>query len=228
MFFHYHNISNDFWFSRLQPRTAVVVSSTWSPTCLTRSWGPASTNSNSWQSGSTSTGSGTSGPTSSSNWKSQSSEEWTGTRPTGSWGCRPLQLLQVSTIHKSGSPPPQFLKTSVFSTNAQTRFALVVLDGYPGNSAPSAAHLTVSLFLCSSKSNTQGELRALEGLCVSVKSQSKITDRKILLFSGGATSGDQVNVRARRRATGGASASSRHLAKPARAWGVPTLPPRSL
>ena len=44
------------------------------------------------------------------------------------------------------------------------------------------------------------------------------------LFSGGATSGDQVNVRARRRATGGASASSRHLAKPARAWGVPTLP----
>jgi len=35
--------------------------------------------------------------------------------------------------------------------------------------------------------------------------------------AGGATSGDQVNVRARRRATGGASASSRHLAKPARA-----------
>ena len=33
---------------------------------------------------------------------------------------------------------------SAFSTNAQSRFASVVVEGVPGTSAPSAAHLTVS------------------------------------------------------------------------------------
>ena len=51
---------------------------------------------------------------------------------------------------------------SAFSTNAQSRFASIVVDGVLGHE-PSAAHLTVSLYLCSSGSNAQGELRDLEG-----------------------------------------------------------------
>ena len=39
----------------------------------------------------------------------------------------------------------------------------------PGTSAPSAAHLTVSLYLCSSGSNARGESRAREGRRVSSK-----------------------------------------------------------
>ena len=37
---------------------------------------------------------------------------------------------------------------------------------YPGTSAPSAAHLTVALYLCSSGSNARGESRALNGRAV--------------------------------------------------------------
>ena len=40
----------------------------------------------------------------------------------------------------------------------------------PGTSAPCAAHLTVSLFLCSSESNARGDSRALEWRSVSWKS----------------------------------------------------------
>ena len=39
----------------------------------------------------------------------------------------------------------------------------------PGTSAPSAAHLTVSLYLCSSGSNARGESVDLEERCVSLK-----------------------------------------------------------
>ena len=46
----------------------------------------------------------------------------------------------------------------------------------PGISAPSAAHLTVSLYLCSSGSNARGESRAREGRCVSSKSPSRVRD----------------------------------------------------
>ena len=42
--------------------------------------------------------------------------------------------------------------------------------------APSATHLTVSLYLCSSVSNARGESRALEGRCVSSKSLSRVRD----------------------------------------------------
>ena len=47
---------------------------------------------------------------------------------------------------------------------------------HPGTSAPSAAHLTVSLFLCGSGINAWGELRALEGHQVSSKSPSRVRD----------------------------------------------------
>ena len=40
----------------------------------------------------------------------------------------------------------------------------------------SAAHLTVSLYLCSSRSNARGESRALEGRRVSSKSTSRVRD----------------------------------------------------
>ena len=46
----------------------------------------------------------------------------------------------------------------------------------PGTSAPSAAHLTVSLYLCSSGSNARGKSRALEGRRVSSKSLSRVQD----------------------------------------------------
>ena len=46
----------------------------------------------------------------------------------------------------------------------------------PGTSAPSPAHLTVSLFLCRSGSNTWGQSRALEGRHVSSKSPSRVRD----------------------------------------------------
>ena len=46
----------------------------------------------------------------------------------------------------------------------------------PGTSAPSAAHLTVSLYRCSSGSNARGELRAWEGRRVSSKSPSRVRD----------------------------------------------------
>ena len=44
----------------------------------------------------------------------------------------------------------------------------------PGTSAPSAAHPTVSLYLCSSGSNARGESRAREGRRVSSKSPSRV------------------------------------------------------
>ena len=46
----------------------------------------------------------------------------------------------------------------------------------PGTSAPSAPHLTVSLYLCSYRSNTRGESRALEGRRLSSKSPSRVQD----------------------------------------------------
>ena len=45
------------------------------------------------------------------------------------------------------------------------------------SAALSPAHLMVSLFLCSSGSNAQGESRALEGCLVSSKSPSRVRDR---------------------------------------------------
>ena len=46
----------------------------------------------------------------------------------------------------------------------------------PGTSTLSSAHLTVSLFLYSSRSNARGELRALERRHVSSKSLSRVRD----------------------------------------------------
>ena len=46
----------------------------------------------------------------------------------------------------------------------------------PGTSAQSAAHLTVSLYLCSSGSNARGESRAREGRRVSSKSPLRVWD----------------------------------------------------
>ena len=47
----------------------------------------------------------------------------------------------------------------------------------PGTFAPSAPHLTVSLYLCSSGSNARGESRAREGRRVSSKSPSRVRDQ---------------------------------------------------
>ena len=47
----------------------------------------------------------------------------------------------------------------------------------PGTSLPSAAHLIVSLHLCSSGSNAQDKCRAIEGRSVSSKSPSMVQDR---------------------------------------------------
>ena len=56
----------------------------------------------------------------------------------------------------------------------------------PKTLAPSAAHLTVSSFLCTSGSNARVKLRALEGCCVSSKSPSpKGFERETREFLGG-------------------------------------------
>ena len=49
-------------------------------------------------------------------------------------------------------------------------------DGVLGPPAPSAAHLTVSLFLCSSEATYASRLRALEGRRVNSKSPSRVRD----------------------------------------------------
>ena len=63
------------------------------------------------------------------------------------------------------------MKTIAFSTNAQSRFASIVLDS---TSASSAAYLVVSLYFCSSRSNAGGKLQALEGRSVSSKSPLRV------------------------------------------------------
>ena len=63
----------------------------------------------------------------------------------------------------------------VFFTNTQSRFASVVFDGVLGP-PPRAAHRIESLFLCSFGSNARGQSRALEGLCDSSKSPSKVRE----------------------------------------------------
>ena len=56
-------------------------------------------------------------------------------------------------------------KGSAFSTNAQSKSASLVLDSVLGPLG--IAHLTVSLYLCSSRSNAIGESRPFEGSRVS-------------------------------------------------------------
>ena len=56
-----------------------------------------------------------------------------------------------------------------FSKNAQSRFASVDFDLCAGTSALSVTNQTVSLSLCSSRSNSQGKPRAIEGRRVSSK-----------------------------------------------------------
>ena len=63
-------------------------------------------------------------------------------------------------------------RTPARTTNAQSRFASAVFDGVPRTSAPSITHLTVSLYLCSSRSNARGMLKALEGRRVSSETPS--------------------------------------------------------
>ena len=66
-------------------------------------------------------------------------------------------------------------KACAFSANAQSRFVSFVLDGVLGPTG--ILHHTWLLYLCSSRSNARGEVRALEGLRVSTKSPSRMRDR---------------------------------------------------
>ena len=68
-------------------------------------------------------------------------------------------------------------KTSEFSINAQSSFASIILDGgVLGTSLHNVAlaHLTTSLYFCSSESNTLGESRALKGV-VSAQKNLKVS-----------------------------------------------------
>ena len=65
------------------------------------------------------------------------------------------------------------MKQACFQQTHNQGLCKFVLDCCPGTSAPSSAHWTVSLYLCSSGSNAQGELRALEGRCVKLKKPFK-------------------------------------------------------
>ena len=50
---------------------------------------------------------------------------------------------------------------------------------FPGTSAPSAAHLTVSLFLCSSEASHKAKLKTLKGCYVTQKNM-KVKKRELL------------------------------------------------
>ena len=67
-------------------------------------------------------------------------------------------------------------KGSAFFTMEQSMFASVVVNGVLGPSRLAQRNLTVSLYLCSSGSNAQGESRAQEGRRVSSKSLSRVRD----------------------------------------------------
>ena len=76
-----------------------------------------------------------------------------------------------------GLRPPNFQnnKKSGFQQNAQSKVASIVF--HSATLAPSAARLTVSLILCSSRSNTLVESRAVLGHSVSSKSPSRVRVR---------------------------------------------------
>ena len=70
------------------------------------------------------------------------------------------------------------MKSKAFSTIAQLWFVPIVVDSVLGPlSVPSSTHLTVSLYLCSSRTNPRGELRAIKGHCVSSESPSRVHDQ---------------------------------------------------
>ena len=71
------------------------------------------------------------------------------------------------------------MQKSAFSTNAQSRFASVVVDRDLGPLGLSRPHLTVSLYICSSGSNARGESRALEGRRVSSKKRVQNRDEEV-------------------------------------------------
>ena len=70
---------------------------------------------------------------------------------------------------------PIGLKKRVFNKRA-IKICISCFWRCPRTSAPSAAHLMVSLFLCSSGSNARVESRALEGRRVSSKRPSRVHD----------------------------------------------------
>ena len=71
-----------------------------------------------------------------------------------------------------GPCPPSFGK-KVFKRHT-IKICFSCSECCPGTSMPSAAHLTLSLPLCSSGNNAQGEFRVLEGHRVSSKSHQKV------------------------------------------------------
>ena len=85
-------------------------------------------------------------------------------------------LVVESRGEPEGGAPTIFgtTKTSAFSTNAQSRFALAVLDDVLG---PQRLPDGFLLILFSSGSNAPGELKAPEGRLVSSKSPSRVQDR---------------------------------------------------
>ena len=67
--------------------------------------------------------------------------------------------------------------TSAFSTNVQSRFASVVIDGVLGPPRLARHTLQCSCISGSSGSNARGGSRALEGCRVSAKRPSRVQDR---------------------------------------------------
>ena len=84
------------------------------------------------------------------------------------WGGVRLQIREVGQEGPRWAQPPYFLDgwKQIVRCSWQC----------PGTSVPSAAHLTVTLYLCSSRSDARGESRALEGRRVSSKSPSRVLD----------------------------------------------------
>ena len=131
-------------------------------------------------------GKGETGPSSSSGGGGQGPVS---TQPTSSASGATGRLTMVE--FRGCPDPPNFWNTKnkwVFNN----RKVCVSCSGQcPMTPAPSAAHLTVFWYLCSSGSNARGESEALEGYCVSSKGPSRVRDRDKGAAGGGERKGKE-------------------------------------
>ena len=81
-------------------------------------------------------------------------------------------------VAKGGPGPSNFPTNEIKCVFKKRKFKVCISCSWrcSGTSTPSAPHLTVSLYLWSSRSNTRGESRTLEGHRVSSKSPSRVRD----------------------------------------------------
>ena len=99
-------------------------------------------------------------------WDPQSGDSIQVSRETGSWFGKIYQfVLSTSGVVGGLGPSPNIWnnKNKCVLYKRAIKLCVRCSSRCPVTSPPSAAHLTVSLFLCSSKSNARGESRVRDG-----------------------------------------------------------------